>query len=76
MVPPTPIPVSEIYYYTRAVATTEADSINFTVCDNDFCINGCCNYFVVITVTISTVSVSFISNATLSAIISDNINNC
>ncbi|SEU26985.1 protein of unknown function [Lacrimispora sphenoides] len=74
--PPTPIPVSEIYYYTRAVATTEADSINFTVCDNDFCINGCCNYFVVITVTVSTVSVSYISNATLSAIISDNINNC
>lgn len=73
---PTPIPVSGIYNYTRAIATTEADSINFTVCDNDFCKNDCCNYFVVITVTVSTVSVSYISNATLSAIISDNGCNC
>jgi hypothetical protein len=66
-----PIPVSGIFNYTRAVATTEADTINFTVCDNDFCMDGCCAYFVVITVTVATVSVSFVSNATLSAIISD-----
>ncbi len=74
--PPTPIPVSGIYYYTRAIATTEADTINFTVCDNAFCINTCCNYYVEITVTVSTASISFISNATLSAIISDNGCNC
>ncbi len=71
-----PIPVSGIYEYTRITATTEAASINFTVCDNDLCINGCCTYFVLITVTVATASTTYISNATLSAIINDDGCDC
>ena len=73
---PTSIPVSGIYEYTRAGETIETDSINFTVCDNDLCTCGCCTYFVVITVTVLTALVSYVSNATLSAIINDNGCDC
>ncbi|MDR0825242.1 MAG: DUF4489 domain-containing protein [Prevotella sp.] len=69
---PTPIPVSEIYYHSKLDPILDSASINFTVCDNDFCKNRICNYFVVITGFTVAVFASYISNATLSAIISDN----
>lgn len=71
-------PVSGIYGYSRLVATTETDSFNFTVCDCDCdsCMEGCCTYFVVVTVAVPIVLESFISNVTLSAIVSENGCDC
>uniref|UniRef100_UPI0006D1736F DUF4489 domain-containing protein n=1 Tax=Clostridium sp. NkU-1 TaxID=1095009 RepID=UPI0006D1736F len=73
---PTPIPVGAIYYHSKIDAILDTDSINFTVCDNDFCKNSICTYFVVITGITIAVFTSYISNATLSAIISDNSYDC
>lgn len=63
----TPVPVSGIWTFSRAVATAaEANTFGFAVCDCDNCECGCCNYSVVATVvgddTTGTVTVN---NATL-----------
>ncbi len=74
----TPIPVSGIYEYARVVATTESDSFNFTVCDCDCdsCMDGCCTYYALVTVTIPTVLDAYIGNIILSAIVTENDCNC
>ncbi len=70
----TPVPVSGVYEYARAVATTEGDTFNFTVCDCDMdsCTDCLCTYYVVVTVTVLVVLDSYIGNIALSAIVSEN----
>ena len=65
----TPIPVSGVWTFSRAVATAdEANSFTFAVCDCDNCNCGCCNYSVVATVAgAATTGTVTINNATLIA---------
>lgn len=69
----TPVPVSGVWTYARAVATAdEANSFGFALCDCDNCDCGCCNYSVVATVvgedTTGTITVN---NATLIATVTE-----
>ena len=65
----TPVPVSSIWTFSRAVATAdEANSFGFALCDCDNCNCGCCNYSVVVTVVgAATTGTITINNATLIA---------
>ncbi len=65
----TPVPVSGIWTFSRAVATdAEANSFGFAICDCDNCNCGCCNYSVVATVVgAATTGTVTVNNATLIA---------
>lgn len=68
----TTLPVGPIWTFSRAVATTDANTFSFFVCDCDFCNDDCCTYSVVATVAgVATVGVTAVNNASLSALIVD-----
>ena len=69
----TPVPVSGIWTFTRAVATAdEANSFGFALCDCDNCDCGCCNYSVTATVVgEATTGTITINNATLVATVTE-----
>ena len=74
-----PIPVGSVWTYSRLIAVTESDSFRFFSCDCNICDDECCVYSVVATVTgilpeiNETIGSAVINNASLSAIIADNM---
>jgi hypothetical protein len=77
-----PVAIGPTWTFTRTTVTAAplgtSDTFTFFICDCDSCFNDCCTYTVVATPTVAaagggTVNVA---NATLSAIIIDNTNQC
>ncbi|OOM71299.1 hypothetical protein CLPUN_49830 [Clostridium puniceum] len=64
----TPVPVGPSWTFTRAAGVILSDTFTFFVCDCDSCIDDCCTYTVVATVTAVIAGGISINNSTLGAI--------
>ena len=73
----TPRPIGPIWTLSRSVATTDANTFTFFICDCDCCSDDCCTYSVVATVAgAPTVGVTAINNSLLSALVVENNCHC
>ncbi|MDR1547699.1 MAG: DUF4489 domain-containing protein [Hungatella sp.] len=62
-----PIPVSPVWRYTRLLLGGDAMTFSFKACDKDY--DGCCTYYVAVTVVgTATIGLISINNANLSAL--------